>query len=351
MADLSYCCPRCRAALESSTERYDCRSCGSVYPVIAGIADFRLYADPYIDIEADRAKGRYLAEEAAHLTFPELVARYYAITPEVLPTQASHFLAHHLAGVQRGRGLIERHDRHHLAVGLGPSERALDLGCGTGGFSVAVMERGGTAVGVDIAFRWLVVARRRFADAGLPPDRLVCACADYLPFPDDSFDLVVAENLLEHARTPAAVLSEAGRVRRPGGAFMARTVNRYALAPEPHVGLWGVGFLPRRWMDRYVRRFRGIPYEHIRLHSLGELRRLVRASGQADLRVRRPAFAAADLAYYPPGRQRLLRAYVGLGDRCPLARPPLTALGPYLDIVSRPAAGPNLPRGRTSGPP
>jgi hypothetical protein len=52
------------------------------------------------------------------------------------------------------------------------------------------------------------------------------------------------------------------------------TVNRFSLAREPHVYLWGVGFLPRRWQAPYVRWRRDASFENIGLLSYRELRRL-----------------------------------------------------------------------------
>lgn len=338
MPDHRFWCPRCHHALEAWSERYECSRCTATYPIVAGIPDFRLYPDPYISLEADRAKGCHLADEATRLDFAGLVTHYYAITPEVPPNRARHYQAHHAAGVTRGEGILARLQAYRLA---GPSTgtRTLDLGCGTAGLVAAAMAQGGEVWGVDIAFRWLVVARRRLDDLGLPSQNLVCACADHLPFPDGRFDTIIAENLLEHARAPAAVLTEAGRVRRRPGAFMARTVNRFALAPEPHVGVWGVGFLPRGWMDAYVRWRRGLPYQHIQLQSYFDLARLIARSGQSDLRIARPWLSAADYQHHPAHLQRLFRLYGDLGARVPPLRPLLTLFGPYLDLVSRPAAG------------
>ncbi|MCI0396175.1 MAG: methyltransferase domain-containing protein [Chloroflexi bacterium] len=338
MAALTFCCPRCKGSLESFTGRYECRACPAVYPIIAGIPDFRLYSDPYISLEADREKGLRLAAEAGRLDFPALVARYYAITPEVLPQQARRFTAHHLAGVQRGNSILAR----LAAYGLAANGPVLDLGCGTAGFVAAAAAAGHEVVGVDIAFRWLVIGRRRLAGLGYEALPLVCACADHLPFPDGRFSLVVAENLLEHVPSVAAVLAEAGRVCAPGGGLLARTVNRFAPGPEPHVGVWGLGFLPRRWMDPAVRRLKGIPYEHIHLQSALSLGRLLRALGQPDLALRPPLLSPAELAYLPPGQQRLLVWYgrlVGLGPPWqPLLWPLLTLFGPYLDVIARTAA-------------
>ena len=335
MHSFEYCCPHCHGTLDSHAERYDCQQCGAAYPIIAGIPDFRLYPDPYISLEADRDKGRYLAEEATRLNFADLVARYYAITPEVTPDQASRFQAHHLAGVIRGQGILNRVTAYKLTAGAGLTEPWLDLGCGTGGFLAAVGHHR-PIVGVDIAFRWLIVARKRLSELGFDDTPLICACADYLPFADQSFSLIVAENLIEHVDDVRAVLAEINRVGHPRGAVMARTVNRFAIAPEPHVGLWGVGFLPRRVMGRYVRLRKGIPYTQITLQSYPGLARIARTSGNRRFRVRHPSLAPADYQHHAPTQRRLFSLYARVGELVPPARPALTLFGPYLDIVLQP---------------
>lgn len=328
-------CPRCRRAVTGGGDAYRCAPCGAAYPVVAGIPDFRVAPDPYIGLEEDRAKARGLADAARTLGFAELVEHYYEVTPEVPRELAARYRAHHLAGADRGRGLAERLRSYGLGEAVGPGGKILDLGCGTGGFLRAAAAAGALPVGVDVALRWLVIARRGLEEAGRGDVLLLCACAEALPLSGAVFDLVAAENLLEHAREPGRVLSEARRVLRPGGAFAARAVNRYAPGPEPHVGVWFLGFLPRRAMDRWVRLRRGIPYRHVRLPSLRELRRLVSAGGHRGWRVRRPLLVAADLAHQSSGRRRLLAFYARLGELLPPLRPLLARFGPYLDVVGR----------------
>lgn len=77
----------------------------------------------------------------------------------------------------------------------------------------------------------------------------------------------VAKNLLEHVPDAKGGLAELGRTRHAGSQVMGRTVHRYSLAPGPHVGVFEVGFLPRRFMNSYVRRIRGLAYRHIHLLS------------------------------------------------------------------------------------
>jgi ubiquinone/menaquinone biosynthesis C-methylase UbiE/uncharacterized protein YbaR (Trm112 family) len=333
-----YRCPGCRGSLDRWQDRYECRTCCAVYPIVVGIPDFRVYPDPYISLEEDRAKGCHLESAATRLSFADLVAHYYEITPEVPHDLAGRYSAHHLSGVTRGQAILKRLQAYDLLPQDGDETRGphLDLGCGTGGFLAAALSEGLEAVGVDIAFRWLVVGRQRLREMGLDDSQLVCACADSLPFPDDRFDLIVAENLIEHTEDARGVLSEVKRVLRPSGAFMARTVNRFALAPEPHVGVWGVGYLPRRWMDRYVRLVKHIPYEHIYLRSYLDLRRVVHSAGLTGVALVYPHMTEEDYAHHTPARRALFHIYIRLGELFPFLRPALTLFGPFLDLVTQP---------------
>ena len=82
-------------------------------------------------------------------------------------------------------------------------------------------------VGIDIAFRWLVVAQKRLAEAGLDVP-LLCACAEALPFPDGSFDCAAAESVLETVRDQRASAKEIYRVLKPGGSLFVSTPNRFS---------------------------------------------------------------------------------------------------------------------------
>src|SRR5207253_3900557 len=130
-------------------------------------------------------------------------------------------------------------------------------------------------------------------EAGLAVN-LVCCCADYLPFSRGRFDTVTAVSLLEHAGDAPAILNECARVTKNGGRTFILTTNRFSIAPEPHVRVWGVGFLPRRWMPAYVKWRSGLAYEKKRLLSCFEIRRFFRKAGLPKLRFSLPAVTAAD---------------------------------------------------------
>lgn len=104
---------------------------------------------------------------------------------------------------------------------LKPSDRVLDLGCGTGVLTRQIADRleardGGTSVGIDAAARMISVARKR---RSRDTCRFHVAAAESLPFEDASFDSVVSSLFFHHIDLDLKrkALSEAFRVLRPGG--------------------------------------------------------------------------------------------------------------------------------------
>jgi ubiquinone/menaquinone biosynthesis C-methylase UbiE len=251
-----------------------------VYPIVEGIPDFRVAPDPWIGLADDREKAQRLAEATRGAEFEDTVRAYWAMTPMTPAPMAERFISHVLGAEERSREWLRGADREDEQLPEGPW---LDLGCGTGDL-LAAGPPDVTMVGVDIAMRWLVVARKRCL-AGAGPRILVCACAERLPFPDGSFARALSLGLLEHCADADAVLAEARRVLRRGGVLRLRTVNRYTPLPEPHVGVWGVGLVPRRWADAYVRWRSGHRYIHHRPLSPRELARGFRRAGFARFRV------------------------------------------------------------------
>ena len=235
------------------------------YPIVLGIPDFRLFPDPYIEIEKDYEKARLLFDQGQRVDFEGLVRFYWDITPIVEKNRAERFMRHVFALVERGKNYLREIERFHLNHSQGSSSQAvLEIGCGTGGFLVAARQKYEHVVGMDIAFRWLIIAKKRLSELGLHVP-LICGCAEYLPFCDGSYDLCVAESVIEHVKDQNATIRELHRVSSQQGLLYMTTPNRYSLTPEPHVRIWGVGFLPRKWMESYVKLLKGIAYDHIRV--------------------------------------------------------------------------------------
>lgn len=106
-----------------------------------------------------------------------------------------------------------------LRAEVRPGARALDLGCGTGGFTAALAQAGASVIGVDVAEAAL--ARARAAHPGL--DFRLVPFDGPLPLADNAFDLVWASEVIEHVADTARWLSEVRRVLAPGGRVLLTT--------------------------------------------------------------------------------------------------------------------------------
>ncbi|HEV2070489.1 MAG TPA: class I SAM-dependent methyltransferase [Acidimicrobiales bacterium] len=95
-----------------------------------------------------------------------------------------------------------------------------------------------------------------------------------LPFPDESFDLILSDATLEHVETPSAVVAELDRVLRPGGWICARTPNRWG-----YIGV-GANLAPNRLHAKLLRRLqphreaRDVFPTRYRMNTLKALERL-----------------------------------------------------------------------------
>jgi 2-polyprenyl-3-methyl-5-hydroxy-6-metoxy-1,4-benzoquinol methylase len=126
---------------------------------------------------------------------------------------------------ERGAGFVfarpERETLFKRYVG-GPGRRVLDLGCRDGALTQAYLD-GNEVVGVDADREALAEASQlgietHWADLDQPLD-----------LDAESFDVVVAGELLEHLRDPQRLVGEVRRLLRSGGTFVASVPNAYRL--------------------------------------------------------------------------------------------------------------------------
>ncbi len=319
-------CPRCRGPLITAENHYECERCAETYPVILGIPDFRVEPDPWISIEDDRAKGEQLAERIAGLDLANAVEAYWEMTPDTPRSLAMQFIRHVIDGEARASEWID-------SLTPVPSGRVLDIGCGTGETGVVLGRRGEKVAGVDVAFRWLVLAQHRFRLSNSPAT-VVCANAEHLPFPDHSFDHVVTLGTIEHVRDARTMMRESARVLVPHGAFDARTTNRFSLLREPHVQIWGVGLIPRAFADRYVRWRGGQGYAHHKPLSVREMRGIVRDSGFEQAAIGAAAPLEVELAKLSRNARTLATLYSRV-RATPLLGRLVSWIAPVLSVRAR----------------
>lgn len=129
----------------------------------------------------------------------------------------------------------------------------LELGCNVGGSSVVLAALGARLTGIDIDPALPPIAAANLDRYGLVGDIRLIEAGVALPFGDGSFDLVIANSVLEYVepRFLLPTVAELHRVLRAGGRmFICGTASRLALR-ERHSGRWLVNILPRA-VDRLL---------------------------------------------------------------------------------------------------
>ena len=185
-------------------------------------------------------------------------------------------------------------------------------GCGVGMYLGHLAQEARQAVGLDIELE-------RTFEAHQLADQVICGAGEYLPFPTNSFDLILSHEVLEHVQDDQKAINEIVRTLRPGGRLVLFVPNR-GYPYETHGIYWKgnyrfgniplVNYLPRRWRDRLA--------PHVRVYSSGDLGRLF--AGLPVRFVRQTViFGAYDnIIARRPGLGRLIRGVLQAAEKTPL---------------------------------
>jgi SAM-dependent methyltransferase len=155
-------------------------------------------------------------------------------------------------------------------LGLQPGERLLDMGCGGGRHAFAGIRRGATVIAFDYSEGELkdvrgVVGAMQEADE-IPPGTewgTVNGDALNLPFANDSFDVIVASEVLEHLWATEWAMSELVRVLRPGGRIAVTVPSE----------------LPERICWALDREYHDVPGGHVRIFKRRDLEARLQSAG------------------------------------------------------------------------
>ncbi|HKP21719.1 MAG TPA: class I SAM-dependent methyltransferase [Thermoleophilaceae bacterium] len=326
-----YACPACGADLVRAQPAWRCAGCSREYVVVAGIPDLRhSYEDPYVSREEDVARARELEAMFDSRDLLGLLEEHWRRSGKP-PELAKRFLAGDRVAAARSASYLDSIEEHRGAT-LDAADRVLEVGCGTAALAVAAAERTGSAIATDISMRWLVLAKKRLAELGIDSVELVCCNAEDPPFRAGAFSLVVAGDVIEHVADQRRFSEACARILEPGGVLFLATPNRFSLSLEPHVRLWGVGYLPRRLARRYVQAARHAPYDHVRLLSSRALRRILRASG-VDPVIEAPGIPAATRVTYTGLEGWLIDLYNRV-QRHGVAQRLLLRVGPFFHVFA-----------------
>jgi SAM-dependent methyltransferase len=127
------------------------------------------------------------------------------------------------AGQERRLAMIRRWGRTQDAV-------VLEAGVGLGIYAVRLLEDTPHVFGFDIEVERIRETRQRVPNSHV-------AAAEALPYPTDSFDLILSNEVIEHVQDDRAALAEMARVLRPGGRAVIFCPNRW-YPVETHGHYW-----------------------------------------------------------------------------------------------------------------
>jgi ubiquinone/menaquinone biosynthesis C-methylase UbiE len=157
-------------------------------------------------------------------------------------------------------------------LGLRAGDLVLDLGCGFGRHAYEAFRRGARVVACDLSHAELTQVRNTFqvmVDHGeVGPEGLAatsCGDATRLPFPDGTFDRIIASEVMEHIADDIAALDELTRVLRPGG-VLAVTIPSWL----PELVCWKLS-------SQYHAPF--VEGGHVRIYTEAEMRAKMRGAG------------------------------------------------------------------------
>jgi SAM-dependent methyltransferase len=157
-------------------------------------------------------------------------------------------------------------------LGLRAGERLLDLGCGFGRHAYEALRRGADVVACDMSMPELTEVRalmQAMYEANEMPPTVTAGCvvgdATRLPYPDATFDRIIASEVMEHIPDDTGALDELHRVLRPGGT-LAVTIPAWL----PERVCWALS-------DEYHAPF--VKGGHVRIYTEGEMRRKMQGAG------------------------------------------------------------------------
>jgi SAM-dependent methyltransferase len=166
----------------------------------------------------------------------------------------------------------EGQDRRLQMIRQAAEERAngivFEIGVGLGAYLSRLADHAQQAIGLD-------VEHERTRETHKFVDEVLCGVGEFLPFPDDSFDLILSNEVLEHVQNDVKSIQEMIRTLKQGGRLVIFCPNR-GYPYETHGIYWRgnykfgniplVNYLPDPWRNKLV--------PHVRAYSRNQLKQL-----------------------------------------------------------------------------
>ncbi|GAA2274563.1 methyltransferase domain-containing protein [Nonomuraea roseoviolacea subsp. roseoviolacea] len=158
---------------------------------------------------------------------------------------------HHESVLRSHRWRTAENSAAYLLPHLKPHMTLLDVGSGPGTITADLAARVGHVTASEVTVEALELARAELAARGVANAAFAVADAHALDFPDDTFCVVHAHQVLQHVGDPVRALREMRRVTKPGGFVAARDSDYTAFAWYPQIPVLD------DWMALYQRMARG----------------------------------------------------------------------------------------------
>jgi SAM-dependent methyltransferase len=148
---------------------------------------------------------------------------------------ATYTHGHHESVLRSHRWRTVENSAAYLLPHLNSGATLLDVGCGPGTITADLAERVGRVTALEMTADALALARAEIARRELTNVDFAVGDVHALDFPDDTFDVVHAHQVLQHLGDPVTALREMRRVTRPGGVVAVRDSDYAAFSWFPAV--------------------------------------------------------------------------------------------------------------------
>lgn len=282
-------CPTCHGSLTSSANSLHCARCQADFPIREGIPVFAERDEYWCNV--DRSVMRQLIDDA------EESGDWQSAMNQAIPGYARHISPLYRADAQ-------------FLLPIDSTSRVLDAGSMWGGIAIPLAQYCGEVYALDKTWETLRFLDVRARQGGLSNIRVLNSPIHRLPFPDNTFDCVIVNGVLEWLGTEQDIilerhwsggqeelryyssdpremqiagLRELARVLKAGGTIYIAIENRIGLQyflghPDDHVNVRFASLLPRRLANLFTKLRRNTPYRTY-TYTPNALARLAESAG------------------------------------------------------------------------
>ena len=209
-------CPNCGGKIDNTADPYKCLKCSELYETVNSIP--LLFDKEQIQ--------QYRKSTGTVQEYYRNVADNYGTRHHVKMPGAKQFLTDY---------------ENKLSSRLNPSMKCLEVGSGTGFATTVIKKFVNDFISTDSSLEMLLLNK------DINPDTdMICCTSDNIPFPDNTFDVVIGNNTFYLVPDKAKGAASISRVLKKGGILIISEMN-------PYNPLWPVMFtIKGRWFERSI---------------------------------------------------------------------------------------------------